>query len=161
MNRWLLAPLVLLTLATHTPAPLPMAEPIVVSKKPLSLFSISEQRDTLVAREARRQGVPVWLALSIAHAENWTGDSTAVNPRSGAIGLLQIHPVNFGRFPECGENIRNRYTNVCYGIQILGHCIESAEDLSQALSCYGGATRNSTRRKYVDDVARRARLEWL
>jgi len=91
----MLVPLVLLTFAMHTPRGLPVADPIVVSRKPLELFSISDQRDTLVVREARRQGVPRWLALSISHAENWSGDSVAVNPYSGAIGLLQIHPVNF------------------------------------------------------------------
>ncbi len=101
MNSRLLVTVTFVTLLTHSAKGLPVAEPIVVSQKPLELFSLSEQRDSLVAREARRQSVPVWLALSISHAENWGGDSMAVNPRSGAIGLGQIHPVNFGRFPEC------------------------------------------------------------
>ena len=149
----------LMTLATHSPRPLPMANPIVVSQRPLELLSLSEQRDSLVAREARRQGVPEWLALSIAHTENWGGDSTAVNPFSGAVGLLQIHPVNFGRFPECGENITNRYTNVCYGLTILRHCL--APMLEETLSCFGGATSLAGRRAYNLDVNRRTRLAWL
>ncbi len=154
-----LAVLVTLTLY-HTPAPLPVAEVIVVSAKPLELFSLSHQRDSLVAREARRQGVPVWLALSIAHAENWQGlDSTATNVYSGAIGLMQIHPINFGKFPECGENITNRYTNVCYGLTILRNCL--APIFEETLSCYGGAVSPAGRRKYGYDVARKMRLEWI
>ncbi len=155
-----LAPIVLVMLAMHTPAaPLPMAAPFVISAKPLSLFSLSDQRDTLVTREARRQDVPVWLALSIAHAENWGGDSVAVNPYSGAIGLGQIHPVNFGRFPECGENIVNRKTNVCYMMRILRDCLSIM--LASTLDCYGGAETLKGSRAYNLDVNRRTRLEWL
>ena len=156
--RLLLLMLFVLTMA-HTPRPLPVADVIVVSEKPLELFSLSDQRDSLVSREARKQGVPVWLALSIAHAENWGGDSVAVNPYSGAIGLLQIHPVNFGRFPECGENVLNRQSNVCYGLTILRHCLSLT--LERTLSCYGGATSPAGRRNYGFDVARRMRLAWL
>ena len=160
MNRLLLLlAVVLASLATHSPKPLPMAQPIVVSQKPLELFSLSEQRDSLVVREARRQGVPEWLALSISHAENWSGDSSAVNPYSGAIGLLQIHPVNFGRFPECGEPIVSRVVNVCYGLTILRFCL--APMLEEVLSCYGGATSPAGRRNYGYDVNRRVRLAWL
>ena len=148
-----------LTLFAHSPRPLPMADPIVVSQKPLELFSLSDQRDSLVAREARKQGVPVWLALSISHAENWSGDSVAVNPFSGAIGLGQIHPVNFGRFPQCGENILNRHTNVCYMMRILADCLSVM--LAETLNCYGGAESLKGERAYNLDVNRRTRLEWL
>ena len=147
------------TLIPSASSSLPVAVPIVVSEKPLVLFSLSEQRDSLVAREARRQEVPVWLALSIAHAENWTGDSTAVNLWSGAIGLGQIHPVNFGKYPECGENMVNRKTNVCYMMRILGACL--ALTLEETLNCYGGATSLEGKRAYNLDVNRRTRLEWL
>ena len=146
-------------LVIHTPNGVPWTEAIVVSAKPLALFSLPDQRDSLVAREARRQNVPVWLALSISHAENWGGDSTAVNPWSGAIGLGQIHPVNFGRYPECGENMVNRKTNVCYMMRILRACL--ARTLEETLSCYGGATSLAGKRAYNLDVNRRTRLEWL
>ena len=160
MNRSLLVPLAVLTLAMgHTTRPLPMADPIVVSERPLELFSLSDQRDSLVAREARKQTVPVWLALSIAHAENWSGDSTAVNPYSGAVGLLQIHPVNFGKFPECGEPIVNRIVNVCYGITILRDCLSPT--LEETLSCFGGAKSLQGRKNYNLDVNRRTRLGWI
>ena len=57
MKSWLIAPLLLLVL--HTPRGVPWTEAIVVTAKPLELFSLSDQWDSLVAREARRQNVPV------------------------------------------------------------------------------------------------------
>ena len=159
MNRLMLLAVCFVSLATHSPKPVPMVKVLVVNQTPLSSYGLSEARDSLVVREARRQGVPTWLALSIAHAENWGGDSTAVNPHSGAIGLGQIHPVNFGRFPECGENITNRYTNVCYMIRILRDC--EAEMLASVLNCYGGAKSLQGMRNYNLDVNRRTRLDWI
>ncbi len=158
MTRWLVV--VVLTLAMgHSPQPLPWAAPIVVSLKPLELFSLSEQRDSLVARAARLNGIPVWLALSIAHAETWGGDSAVVNPWSGAAGIGQIHPVNFGRFPECGDNMLNRRTSICYMMRLLELC--SAEILADVLNCYGGAASIEGMRRYNLDVTRKMRLDWL
>ena len=159
MKSWLIAPLLLLVL--HTPKGVPWTEAIVVTAKPLELFSLSDQRDSLVAREARRQDVPVWLALSISHAENWQGfDSTATNPFSGAIGLMQIIPENWDLYPECGTaHITNRERNVCIGIAILAECM--APTLARTLNCYGGAVSLQGRRNYNLDVARKMRLEWL
>ena len=147
------------TSLTHSP--MPEAEPIVVSEQPLELFSLSDQRDSLVAREARRQEVPVWLALSISHAENWRGlDSTATNPFSGAVGLMQIIPGNWERYPECGTaHITDRKRNVCIGITILAECM--APTLARTLNCYGGAVSLQGRRNYNLDVSRKMRLEWL
>ena len=157
MTRWV--PLPFLALMWHTAPSLPMAAPMIVNTAPLAMFSQSVQRDTLVVREARRHGVPVWLALSVSHAENWTGDSMAVNTWSGAAGLGQIHPVNFGRFPDCGENIYNRRTNLCYMMRILTLC--KAETLAKVLNCYGGAESLRGKRAYNLDVNRRMKLEWL
>lgn len=160
MSRWLLVPLALLTLVMHTAKPLPVADTIIVSQRPLSLFSLLEQRDSLVAREARKQGVQVWLALSIAHAENWGGDSTAVNPWSGTIGLMQIHPVNWDLFPECGTaHITDRRRNVCMGVAILAKCLSAT--LARTLNCYGGAESLDGKRSYNLDVNRRTQLDWL
>ena len=144
-----------------TRGPLPVVAPIVVSEKPLELFSLSEQRDSLVAREERRQEVPVWLALSISHAENWRGlDSTATNPFSGAIGLMQIIPENWDLFPDGGTaHITDRRRNVCMGIAILAKCM--APTMAQTLNCYGGAVSLQGRRNYNLDVSRKIRLEWL
>ncbi len=146
-------------LMPSSPQVLVIAAPIIVSRSPFAEFSLSEQRDSLVAWEARKQGVPVWLALSVGHAENWGGDSTAVNFFSGALGLGQIHPVNWGRFPECGENLLNRRTNVCYMMKLLKLC--EAATLAPVLSCYGGARSLQGKRNYNLDVTRMMRLEWL
>ena len=148
-------------LVIHTSNGVPWTEAIVVSARPLELFSLPDQRDSLVAREARRQNVPVWLARSISHAENWQGfDSTATNPFSGAIGLMQIIPENWGLYPECGTtHITNRKRNVWIGIAILAECM--APTLARILNCYGGAVSLQGRRNYNLDVARKMRLEWL
>lgn len=168
MNRLSLVPLALMTFATHTPRPLPMAEPFVISQKPLSLFSLSDQRDSLVVREARRQStpespIPRWLALSISHAESWRGlDSTATNVYSGSIGLMQIHPTNWNLFPSCGtQHITNRKRNVCMGMSVLRVCMDEYDTLADVLSCYGGAKSLQGMKNYNLDVARRVRLEWL
>ncbi len=163
---WLLP---LLLLVTHVDRPLPVAVPIVVTQRPLASFDLREQADTLIARAARGKQIPVWLALGIGHAEVWGGDSTAVNPKSGATGLGQIHPTNFGRFPACGDNIVNRRTNVCYMMELLRECIDvrNAEGvlrnttISAVLACYGGATQRSTRQRYVDDVMYKTKMVWL
>ena len=150
-------------LVIHTPNGVPWTEAIVVSARPLELFSLPDQRDSLVAREARRQNVPVWLARSISHAENWRGlDSTATNPFSGAVGLMQIIPGNWGLYPECGSaHITNRKRNVCMGMSVLRKCLDKYETLADVLSCYGGAVSLQGRRNYNLDVARKIRLEWL
>ena len=65
--------------------------------------------------------------------------------------------------------IVNRRVNICYGFEVLVGCMEAAdsegelvnESLAAILACYGGATRTSTRQRYVDAVARRVRVEWL
>ena len=155
----LLALFVVVGLSISKSPAIVVAEPIVITRSPFESLSLSDQRDSLIAWEARKQGVPVWLALSVGHAENWGGDSTAVNYFSGALGLGQIHPVNFGRFPECGENLLNRRTNVCYMMKLLTLC--RAEMLATLLSCYGGATSLQGRRNYNLDVTRQMRLEWL
>src|ERR1051325_2713720 len=53
--------------------------------------TLSEQRDSIIAQEARRAGAPVALSIAVSHVENWTGDSTAVSPR-GAVGIMQVLP---------------------------------------------------------------------
>ena len=103
----------------------------------------------------------MWLALSISHAENWRGlDSTATNPFSGAVGLMQIIPSNWDLYPECGTaHITDRKRNVCIGIAILAKCM--APTLARTLNCYGGAVSLQGRRNYNLDVSRKIRLEWL
>ena len=176
IQPWTLAPLAMLLMYSLTRAAnlAEPVEPVVSDSLPeqpaLESYSLSEQRDTLIARWAQGQEkVPLWLALGIAHAEVWNGDSTAVNSSTGALGLFQIHPINFGRYPDCGTPIVNRRVNICYGFQVLVGCIDAVdskgelvnESLAGILACYGGATRASTRRMYVDAVTRRTRVEWL
>src|SRR6266550_1517081 len=65
-------------------------------------LTLSQQRDSIVAYEARRARVPVPLAIAVSHAENWGGDSTALSS-SGAVGLMQVMPRTWQHSfePEC------------------------------------------------------------
>lgn len=133
----------------------------------------SAYRDSLVVREARRIGVPVDWAWAISHAENWGGDSAAANPASGCVGLMQVcpyrypsgEPLHIGTLEaECGPEtdppLIGRRRNVCVGLHVLKECIEEHATWSAALACYGGATKDHTRQRYVDAVLQQFRLEW-
>ena len=170
MTRWFSLPFVLFM--AHTAPVIPFAAPIVVTRSAFDGLSLSDQRDSLVTWEARRQGIPVWLAKGISHAENWGGDSTVVNPFSGCVGLLQVCPYDMkgdslwiGAFPECGLEtvppLVGRRRNICVGLKVLRMCMDKHRVLASVLACFGGATRDGTRRRYVDDVARRTLVEWL
>ncbi len=138
----------------------PVQEAVV--ETPVQIEGLSEQRDSLVVTWAKKHGISKWLALGIAHAEVWNGDSTAVNPTTGAIGLGQIHPSNLGRFSGCGENYISRDTSLCYMMELLRECIEDdAETLAELLNCYGGAKSYMGKRGYNYAVNSRVQLEWL
>src|SRR5690348_15238504 len=53
--------------------------------------SLSVERDSIVAQEARRAGVSVSLSISVSHVENTSGDSMAVS-KAGAVGIMQVTP---------------------------------------------------------------------
>ncbi len=179
MRLALLSILVLLVYSSHLPT-VPWAAPIVVSHVPLELLPMSEARDTIIAREARRQGVRrygvrlEWI-LAISHTENWNGDSTAQQPTTGCVGLMQTCPYRYpsgerlwiGAYEEdCGPEtdppLVGRRRNVCVGLHVLTECIMNATRAvwSEVLACYGGATQRATRQQYFADVMRRFRLDW-
>ncbi len=160
MTRYLVHILPLLFL--HTPTPLPMAAPIVVS------YSLSERitmtrhslweyrRNNAVRYAAERWGVPLNIAMAVSHAENYSGDSTAVNKRSGAVGIFQIHPVNFGTLDHLcfgPGDMTNLKRNACYGALFLKGYKVKAGSWSQALRLYlGYKTNTPALLSYLDDV---------
>ncbi len=153
MNRLVLLPLTLLM--GHTAKGLPMADPIVVSAKPLALFSLSERRDSVAFREAKRLGVPWRIVYAVTHSENYSGDSTAVNRSSGAIGIFQIHPINFNAYPECygDRHITDMARNSCVGIMLLAYYRAQEGSWGAALRRYLGFRTNvSAWMSYTDDI---------
>ena len=138
--------LVFLVVYSSHPRSTPWAAPLYVPAPRLTT-------DSIVAYEARRAGVPVSIALAVSRAENYSGDSTAVSS-VGAVGILQIHPVNFGRFEEeCGPSITNRHTNACYGMLLLRRYYQETQSWGAALRRYLGFRKNvKAWMDYTDDI---------
>lgn len=141
-----------LGLLGHSPRPLPVADPIVVSGRPLEL---SERRDSVAFREARRFGVPWRIIYAVTHAEVYSGDSTAVSS-AGAVGIMQIMPVNHRAYPkECygGRHITDMTRNACVGVNLLRDYREQTGSWGAALRRYLGFKTNVRAwMDYTDDI---------
>lgn len=130
--------------ATGATSPVDSLSGVIDSlKKELSVRPLDPvvERDSLVAWEARRVGVPVMLAIAVARVENPLADSTAVS-RRGAVGLMQImagvHLALIQR--ECRyRHILERRCNVRVGLLILKNYGDSLGSWEQALRAYNGA----------------------
>ncbi len=117
----------------------------------------------LVAREAINLGIPVPLALAVAHAES------NFNPRAlshkGARGVMQIMPATArGEYGIEKDMLWNARVNIRIGLHFLGRLIDRYKGRTDlALSYYNGGSRvgmlPSARvipatRKYVKRVQR-------
>jgi hypothetical protein len=47
--------------------------------QPVLFGGPSEERDSIVAWEARRVGAPASLMIAVSHTENWGGDPSVLN----------------------------------------------------------------------------------
>jgi transglycosylase-like protein with SLT domain len=105
--------------------------------------SLSDQRDSIVAEEARSAGVPVALSIAVSHTENWTGDSMAVS-RVGAVGLMQVMPRywehKFEKECGCGSLFMRRL-NACKGVRVLRFYLDSLPTVDDALRAYHGSNK--------------------
>lgn len=129
---------------------LSIAKPLVIT----DTVTDSEKRDELVIRYSERYGVDTALTLDVSHAENWTGNPRAVSPM-GAIGLMQVMPLWRGTFPECGDDLYNSATNVCYGVSILRqYLIECGQNTYCATNKYNGAHRPADIYSYQFEIGR-------
>jgi soluble lytic murein transglycosylase-like protein len=103
--------------------------------------TLSEQRDTIVAQEARRAGAPVALSIAVSHVENWTGDSMAISTR-GAVGLMQVLPKYWQHEfeEECGcGSLFQRRLNACKGVRVLAFYLKQQKTTALALRAYHGS----------------------
>lgn len=101
----------------------------------------SEERDTIVAQEARRAGAPATLMLAVSHTENWSGDSTATSV-TGAKGLMQVMPNIWSDSfrVECGPaELIDRRRNACVGSRIYLQYFAECGNAECALRKYVGA----------------------
>ena len=102
----------------------------------------SEERDSIVAYEARRAGMDPALAIAVSHVENWGGDSAVRHRTSGAIGLMQIMPFWADSFQaECygGRTLFDRHRNACVGAHIGMRYFGECGNWNCALVAYVGA----------------------
>jgi len=153
MTRWLPLPLVALLLHA-SPSELVIAEPIIVTSN--NYYSAEHRRNAAVRSEARRWDVPWRIAYAVSHAENYSADSTASNARTAAIGIMQIHPVNFGHYDDrCygpGDMTELR-RNACYGMLLLRGYYDQTGSWSAALREYLGFKKNTKALlAYLDDI---------
>jgi transglycosylase-like protein with SLT domain len=135
--RWFWPVILFITLALIPITP-PDGTAVSLGTPPMSL---SDQRDTIVAQEARRAGVSVDLALAVSHVENWSGDSTAISSR-GAVGLMQVLPKYWQHeFEEecgCGSLVQRRL-NACKGVRVLAFYLKQQKTTALALRAYHGS----------------------
>ncbi len=103
--------------------------------------------------KAGEQGLDPKLVGAVIWVESH-GNPNAVSV-AGAIGLMQVMPdIWLGVYPECGDDLFDPDTNLCYGTRILRYHIEQADgDTLQGLRDYSGGAR-----RYVHKVNYRRRL---
>jgi len=124
--------------------------PVDTTQSAVTLFAgPSQERDSIVAQAAREAGMPTALAIAVSHVENWSGDSTARHPVSGALGLMQVLPRMWrDSFPiECGlDSLVARRRNACVGAHIAVEYFEQRGNWNDALRMYAGAwcTKNDS-----------------
>jgi hypothetical protein len=130
--------------------------------------SVAEERDSIVAQEARRAGVPVRLAIAVSQVENWYGDSMAVSSagsrdtatirraiegdaaaiqRLGAVGIMQVLPRMWWHSfeNECGcGSLFDRRRNACKGVRVLGYYLAREKTVDAAVRGYHGSLRLHT-----------------
>ena len=117
--------------------------------------SVSKQyaRD-LVAREARRQGVPVSLVLALAYNES--GFQQHVTSSVGAVGVMQV-------MPGTGDwvakylvkrplNLRNVHDNVVAGVTYFKMLLRLTGRTDQALAGYYQGLASVRKRGMYDDT---------
>ncbi len=153
MTRWLPLPLLAL-MQLHTAEPMAIAVPIMATLP--AYYRPEHRRDNAVRYEAKRWGVPYRIAIAVSHAENYSGDSTATNERTGAIGIMQIHPGNFGAYDrDCygPGDMTNLRRNACYGMVLLKGYYLQTGSWGAALRLYLGFKTNiKAWMSYSDDI---------
>lgn len=114
-------------------------------------LSVSEQRDSIVAQEARKVGIPTPVAIAVSHIENFSGDSLAVSNK-GAVGLMQVMPLIWShKFEEdCGcGSLFPRRRNACLGVHVLKLYHDKHKTWEKTLRAYHGSNDHPQGREYI------------
>ena len=75
------------------------------TSKPLELFSLSDQRDSLVSREARRQSVArkMWKRVASDHRREFEADKAIWGHASGCLDVVPAYSTEIGATSEVWE----------------------------------------------------------
>lgn len=103
-----------------------------------------------VDRWATRRNLDPAVVLGIIHVENRELKPRAVS-KDGSVGVMQVQPrwrASFAR--QCGRNLFDIDTNVCFGTAVLALNVTEAATLEGALLRYNGCvSRKSRCRRYA------------
>jgi soluble lytic murein transglycosylase-like protein len=100
----------------------------------------------LVVKYAYNKQLPSALVAGIIMQESAV-NHTAVSV-AGAQGLMQIIPSWWiGVYPECGNDLFDPETNICYGTEIFRFFLDEANgNRAEALARYSGQAKNYSQR---------------
>jgi len=148
-------PLPFLLFFLHSTDPVvPTAAPIMVP--PPHYYVVEYRRTEAVRYAAARWNVPFQVAIAVSRSEVHNADSTARNVRTGALGVMQIHPSNFHDYASACYGLgdmTNLKRNACYGNLLLRGYYDQTGSWSAALRLYlGYKTNTAALLSYLDDV---------
>lgn len=113
---------------------------LLAAKSRHGSLTLSARRDSTIATQARKWGVPVALAVHVSHVEDWSGDSTATSP-AGAVGIMQVQPRFWAHAfdADCGPaSLVNMEKNACVGVHVLTWYYQQTNEWATALRLYNG-----------------------
>lgn len=95
---------------------------------------------TLIAHVAGAAGIDPQLAVEVAHQESGLNPH-AVNPSSGALGIMQLMPATAA---DLGVNPHNVADNIRGGVHYLSQQLSKFGNVAQALAAYNWGPGNVT-----------------
>ena len=101
----------------------------------------------------RSKGIDWYLLAAIAWGES-DFVSDAVNPSSGAAGLMQVMPMHFSRFGLSDNGWKDPTLNIEAGAQILIDSGYNSRSLAKTIANYGGFVTTDPK-PYFDNVIAR------
>ena len=112
----------------------------VTAYNPASGAMTKDAIKRMVAHEARNMGVPVPLALAVAHAES--SFNARAQSHKGARGVIQIMPATArGEYGIAADQLWDPRNNIRLGLHFLGRLIDRYNGRTDlALSYYNGGS---------------------
>lgn len=125
-------------------------------------LTLEEEIDQAVTDMSTITGISPDLIHGIIRTES-NGNPTAES-WYGAVGLMQVVPwLHLGDFPECGDDLTDVFTNICYGTSILEYKLQLAGGNKRRALLYfngcWGETYQPGCETYPDKVAERGGVE--